>query len=251
MITDDIGPIWAEKISDAFVEWAEEQRLSRSIKIQPFNPEPYVEGAFYEAGSLQLLELGALLGLEVSFNIRNKEAEAWIQKYSGDQIKYISATNRAAIRLIKLRAFQEGLTVQQQQKLIKDHIGLLPRHVVAVNNYYDVLIRSGEGEETAKRLASKYGAKLVRYRANMIGVSESMSASNNGIRITNESAVKRGILSKDEYWQEWVASGLKNVCEQCKAANGTHAEIGGTYPNGSMGPPIHPHDHCSVIIVRK
>lgn len=250
-IIEDIGLKWANRIAKAFIAWAEAEAVSRELKISPFDPEPQLTLAFYEAGEAQLAVLGKLLGTGVKFDLRSKEAEAWIKKYSGEQIKYISQANKLAIRQIKLRAFQDGLTIQQQRAMIKQYIGLLPQHVIAVGNYQDGLIKTGMDKANAEKLAAKYREKLLRYRANMIAETEGMAASNNGARISNESAVKRGILDPDIYEQEWVASGLKNVCDKCKAANGTRAPIGGKFPNGSMGPPIHQHDHCGVIIVRK
>jgi hypothetical protein len=250
-IIEDIGLKWAKRIALAYLLWAESEQKSREIKITPFDPEPQITLAFYEAGEAQLAVLGKLLGMGIKFDLRSKEAEAWIKEYSGEQIKYISEANQLAIRQIKLRAFQEGLTIQQQHKIIKQHIGLLPQHVVAVGNYQDRLISSGMDRATAEKLSAKYREKLLRYRANMIAETEGMSASNNGARSSNESAVKRGILSDKEYEQEWVASGLRNVCDKCKDANGKRAPIGGTFPNGSQGPPIHPHDHCGVVIARK
>lgn len=251
MSIESIGLKWSRRIALAFHEWADQEQKSRAIEIKPFDPSPFIEGAFLEAGEAQLGELGKLLGMSVKFDLRSPEAEAWIKKYSGEQIKYISKANQAAIRQIKLRAFQEGLTIQEQKQLIKQYIGLLPQHVIAVGNYQDGLIASGTSNDEAQRLAATYSKKLLNYRAKNIAVTEGMMATNEGVRQTNESAVKRGIIDKDEYEQQWVMTGLKNVCDPCKAANGTRAPIGGTFPNGSRGPPIHPSDHCNVILVRK
>jgi hypothetical protein len=143
------------------------------------------------------------------------------------------------------------MTIPEQRKLIKQYIGLLPQHVVAINRYEEGLRKSGMDSNAVDKLTEKYRKKLLNYRANMIGVTEGMAASNEGIRSANEDAMRRGILPADKYEQVWLASGLKNTCDQCMAANGTTAPIGGTFPNGSRGPPIHPHDHCTVVIRRK
>jgi hypothetical protein len=250
-LAEEIGLKWAKRIAKAYLIWAESEQKSRTIDIKPFDPETQITLAFYEAGESQLIDIGKLIGAGVKFDLRSKEAEAWIKDFSAKEIKYINSANRAAIRQIKLRAFQEGLTIQEQRVMIKEFIGLLPKHVIAVGNYKDGLLKSGMDEATAQRLAAKYREKLLRYRANMIAETEGMSASNEGIRQTNLDAVKRGIISKDEYEMEWVASGLRNVCSRCQDANGKRAPIGGKFPNGSMGPPIHPHDHCGTVLVRK
>lgn len=250
-LAEEVGIKWAERIAEAFEEWARAEQRKRTIKISPFDPEPQITLAFYDAGESQLTDIGKLIGMGVKFDLRSPEAEKWIKKFSADQIKYISRTNQLAIREIKLRAFQDGITVQAQRDLIKKHIGLLPQHVIAVGNYEDGLRKSGMDKAAIDNLAGKYRNKLLNYRAKMIGVTESMTASNEGIRQTNINAVERGILKKDKYEQEWVISGLKNVCDRCRAMSGARAPIGGKFPNGSMGPPIHPHDHCGTVLVRK
>lgn len=251
MITDEDRTRWNEEAAASFLLWASAERKSKSIKITQFDPSHVIKKVFYEAGDAQLDVLSEEFGVGYRFDLRSAEAEAWISEYSGQQIKYISATNRAAIQQIKLIAFQEGMTIPEQRRLIKQHIGLLPQHVVAVKRYETGLMDAGMDDGSVNRLTEKYRKKLLDYRANMIGVTEGMTASNEGIRKANEDAMKRGILPTDEYEQVWVASGLPNTCDQCIAANGSTALIGGTFPNGSRGPPIHPHDHCTVVIRRK
>ena len=251
MIADEDRTRWNEGAAASFLLWASAERKSKSIKITQFDPSHVIKKVFYEAGDAQLDVLSEEFGVGYRFDLRSAEAEAWISEYSGQQIKYISATNRAAIQQIKLIAFQEGMTIPEQRRLIKQHIGLLPQHVVAVKRYETGLMDAGMDDGSVNRLTEKYRKKLLDYRANMIGVTEGMTASNEGIRKANEDAMKRGILPTDEYEQVWVASGLPNTCDQCIAANGSTAPIGGTFPNGSRGPPIHPHDHCTVVIRRK
>lgn len=245
MIAEEIGLKWAKRISKAYQEWAKAERTKKSMKISPFDPEPQITLAFYDAGENQLSEIGKFVGMRVKFDLRSPEAEAWIEKYSADEVKYISAANKAAIRQITLKAFQDGLPVQQQRKLIKEYIGLLPNHVIAVGNYRDGLIKAGTDEATADRLAAKYREKLLRYRANMIAETEGMAASNAGVTQTNLNAIERGIIKKGEYEEEIVASGLKNVCDKCNGLNGTRYAIG-------RGPvlPLHPHCHCGKVLVK-
>jgi hypothetical protein len=251
MITDEDRAGWIGEAAASFLLWASAERKSKSVKITQFDPSHVIKKVFYEAGDAQLDVLSEEFGVGYRFDLRSAEAEAWISEYSGQQIKYISATNRAAIQQIKLIAFQQGMTIPEQRKLIKQYIGLLPQHVVAVKRYETGLRDAGMDEGSISRLTEKYRKKLLNYRAKMIGVTEGMAASNEGIRKANEDAMKRGILPADKYEQVWIASGLPNTCDQCIAANGTTAPIGGTFPNGSRGPPIHPHDHCTVIIRRK
>ena len=123
--------------------------------------------------------------------------------------------------------------------------------MIAVDTYQQGLLDQGMDAAEVERLADRYRAKLLTYRANMIAVTEGMTAANEGNRETNRSAVERGIIDPDEYEQQWIASGLSNECEDCDDANGTRADIDGTFPNGTHGPPLHPHCHCNAILVRR
>ena len=249
---ETIGLIWAAKISDAFTKWAKQEQKSRTIKITPFDPSLLIDGAFYEAGKVSLTEMGKLLGMGVRFDLRSKEAESWISNYAADQIKYISTTQQQAIRQIKLRAFQEGLTIQEQRTLIKQNIGLLPQHIIAVQNYKDSLVDLDQA--TVDQMGNRYANHLLNYRANMIGITEGMSASNNGRRISNEDAVDRGILDPGEVEQKWVTSKLGNVCDECRKMDGKKTDIGGTFATdeGTLdGPPLHPHCKCGTVLVKK
>jgi hypothetical protein len=249
--TERIGMKWAKTISRQFVLWAAQEKKSRSIKIKPFDPTPQITLAFYESGAAQLEDIGKLIGMGVNFDLKSPNAIAWIKEYSASQIKYIGDAQKLAIRQIKMRGLDKGLSPQEQIKLIKQHIGLLPQHVVAVDTYRQGLLDSGMDQISVERLADKYRAKLLTYRANMIAVTEGMTAANEGNRETNRSAVERGIIDPDEYEQQWIASGLGNICDDCDEANGTRADIDGTFPNGTIGPPLHPHCHCNAILTKR
>lgn len=244
-----VGDEYAVQISEAFQKCAEDAQAAYP-KIIPFDPTPIILAALIAAAEAQTVELESLLEVKIKYDLISPEAIAWAKKYGAAQVKYVNVGTRAAIRQITLRGLQDGLSPQAQKKAIKQIVGLLPQHAIAVRNYRDQLIKTGMDEVSIDRLSAKYTKKLLNWRARNIGLTESHTAANEGMRRANEGAVKRGILSKDEYEQEWVASGLKNVCDKCKAANGSRAPIGGTFPNGSRGPPIHPSDHCGVILVR-
>jgi len=245
-----IGDEYAVKISEAFQKWAEEAQAAYP-QIVPFDPTPIILAAMLAAGEAQTAELAALLEVKIEYDLISPEAIAWAKKYGADQVKYVHAGTKAAIRQITLSGLRDGLSPQAQRKAIKQLVGLLPQHVIAVQNYRDQLFKSGMDEASVDRLAAKKIKKLLNWRASNIGLTESHTSANEGMRRANEDAVKRGVLDPKEYEQEWVVSGLKNVCEKCLAMSGKRAPIGGTFSNGSRGPPIHPSDHCGVVLVRK
>ena len=246
-----IGDKWARTISKEFQAWAAKEKKSRTFRIKAFYPTPQLTLAFYEAGEAQLVDLGKILGMGVSFDLKSPEAIAWIEKYGASQVKYVNATTKVTIRQISNLGLSQGLSPAEQSKLIKQYVGLLPQHAIAVQTYQDGLLRSGTDEITVQRLADKYAAKLLKWRADTIGLTESHTATNEGSRQAIENAVDRGVLSKEDWEQEWLVAADDRLCDLCEAMAGTHAEIGGEFPDGSDGPPKHPRCRCNAILSRK
>ncbi len=249
----DVADKWAANISDAFQAWTEDVEINgrSNTPIIRFDPAPYIEGAFYAGGEAQLIELGKMLGTGVTFDLRSPEAEAWIKKYSATEIKYIGAAQKQAIREITLRAFQEGLTAQEQSKLIRKYIGLLPNHIIAVKNYRKAL---GDIDPAlADRLEEKYRKKLLKWRADTIGLSESHYAANMGAYQGTKGAVARGILSPDE-WEEYrIVTRDKRLCARCERVAGEARQLpDGVYKSsGLVIVWLHPRDRCTAGLRRK
>lgn len=249
--TERIGMKWAKTISKEFQDWADTEKKSRKIKIAPFNPKPQLKLAFYEAGASKLDDIGKIVGMGVSFDLKSPEAIAWIESYGSSQVKYVSATTKAAIRQISSNALRNGLSPDETAREIKKIIGLLPRQVLAVQNYQASLIESGMDDSSIQSSVDKYAQKLLRLRADTIGLTESHTATNEGAIQATEGAVERGVLSENEYQLEWLYTSDNRACELCQSYDGTHAPIGGTFPNGMRGPPAHPRCRCTTVIVKR
>ncbi len=248
-----IGDKWAKNISSAFEEWADDvAKNGRSnTKIIRFDPTPMIESAFYEGGEAQLGELGKILGTGIKFDLTSPEAIEWLKKYGAEQIKLIDATTKQTIRQITLQGLQEGLTPQEQSKLIREHVGLLPQHARAVDNYKKSLIDSGMDSANVDKLVAKKIKFYIKWRADTIGLTESHTATNEGCRTATEDAVDRGIISKDEYENEWLTAPDTHRCDKCGGMQGKRAEIGGDFAGDGRGPPKHPRCRCTTIVVAK
>jgi hypothetical protein len=250
-----IGDRYAAQISDSFLAWRdayEAGEVTGTVHIEPFDPSELIRAAYEEAGvagaeAITELVEGPRTGF--AFNLRSPEAEAWIKDYAASEIKYIDAATKQTIRQITLRAFQEGLTPQQQSKLIRQHIGLLPQHAVAVRNYKDSL----EGIDPAlkDRLVDQYRRKLLKWRADTISLSESHSASNEGNRESVRQAVKRNILDPEEYEMELFNHHDKRICAVCDGLRGQRCPLPGGIYGGRSGPPFHPRCRDTEATVRK
>jgi hypothetical protein len=253
--TQDVGDKWAKNIAAAFLKWQEEVELEgrKNFPATPFDPSPFIEEAFLEGGEKQLEEIGKLVGMGVNFDLKSPEAIAWLEKYCGDEIKYIDAGTRAGIRETILRGFQEGLSPNEQIKIIKQNVGLIPQHVQAVRNFEAGLEKLDMDESARKLAVDRYRNKLLRWRAGTIALSEGHKAANEGYREANRGAVRRGILSPDDWEREWLITPDERTCPVCRDLSGARAALpDGQFPgNGGDGPPIHQRDRCTEILVRK
>lgn len=245
-----IGDEYARKISDAFNEWAEDAQGTYP-KLPPFDPTPLIKEAMIEAGNAQARDLSILLDMQIKFDLISPEAIKWAEKYGADQVKYINKSTKAAIRQITVRCLKDGLSPYEQKKAIRRIVGLLPQHAVAVQDYRRDLFASGKDAGQADRLADRYAKKLLNYRAETIGLTESHTATNEGLRRVNSEAVKRGVLKENEYLQEWLTAADRRRCPRCGALQGARAKIDGEFNGGGgRGPPLHPRCRCTVVLVK-
>lgn len=248
-----IGDKYAAQISDAFQAWRDAyEEGSGTVHVEPFDPTELIKACFAEAGvagseAITNLIEGPRTGF--AFDLRSPEAEAWIKNYAASEIKYIDAATRRTIQQITLKSFQEGLTVQEQAREIRKVIGLLPQHVIAVENYRSSL--EGIDPLLKDRMVEQYRVKLLKWRADTIGLTESHTASNEGNRESTRQAVKRGILDPDEYEMELFNHHDKRICSICDGLRGQRCPLPGGVYGGRSGPPFHPRCRDTEVTVRK
>jgi hypothetical protein len=252
--TQDVGDKWARTITEAFLAWQREVEIDgrKNIPATKFDPSPFIEAAFLEGGEAQLEEIGKLVGMGVSFDLKSPEAIAWLEKFCGDEIKYIDAGTKAGIRETILRGFQEGLSPNEQIKIIKQNVGLIPQHVQAVRNFEAGLEKLDMDESARKLAVDRYRQKLLKWRAGTIALTEGHKAANEGYREANRGAVKRGILSPDDWEREWLVTPDERLCPLCRPMSGKRAELpNGQFEGGGDGPTLHPRCRCTEILVAK
>jgi SPP1 gp7 family putative phage head morphogenesis protein len=191
-------------------------------------------------------------GISIIFNKTNPEAVAWVEARCAELItQNIIPESRAAIRDIMLRAFNKGIPPRSAARLIREHIGILPRHAEAVNKYYASLVEE-LGEEEALRLAEKYAQKLINYRAKNIARTETIRASSQGQHELWRQAVEEDLLDPNEWERVWIADETERVCGICQGLEGQRAPMDGPFPGGYMMPPDpHPSCRCAVGLQRK
>jgi hypothetical protein len=251
-----VGDKYAAQISDAFLAWRDAYEAGEPrpgpIMIEPFDPTELIKACFDEAGVAGAEAITELVGgprTGFSFDLRSPEAEKWIKDFCGNEIKYIDSATKQTIKQITLKAFEEGLTPQQQSKLIRQYIGLLPQHAAAVQNFRKSL---GDIDSSlADKMEERYRKKLLKWRADTIALSESHSASNEGNRESVRQATTRGILDPDEYEMEVFNHHDKRICPFCASMTGKRCPLPGGQYGGRSGPPFHARCRDTEVTVRK
>jgi hypothetical protein len=239
-----IGDKWARKIEKGFLQWIEDNEDKKPDEWGKFNLKPFIQGAFEEATGVAESQFSDM-GIGMKFNLRSPLAENWIRLRAAQDIQYIDATSKKAIRQIILRGFEEGITHQKQAQLIRQYIGLDPRRATALENYEKALIESGASPQAIEKAVLKYRKKLIADRAEVIALTEGHMASNEGYRQANEEAVRRGIIDPNEYERYWMVTRDKRLCPLCEARAGDTAPIGGQFSKGGNGAPLHPRCRCT------
>jgi hypothetical protein len=176
---------------------------------------------------------------QIDFARVDLAAANWAARQWRDSWVGVSDETQRAIRAIIARAPVEGITIDQQARLLRQIIGLNARQAAAVVNRYDALIRQWQaGRITAAQVESRitrYEAQLLRQRATMIARTETLNAARASQLLAWQEAQAAGLISQDAMW-EWGAAA--DACDICAELDGT------TYMMGDPGPDTHPQCRC-------
>lgn len=198
-------------------------------------------------------------GMKISFDQTNPVAVDWVKAHAAELVtQNVIPTSQEAIRAIIQRSFEQGITASDAARLIREHIGILPRHADAVERYRQALIKrfKDQGslvwEADSTRLAGRYAQQLINYRAKNIARTETIRASNQGQKELWSQAVDEELLAPAEWEREWIADETETTCEICQGLDGKRAPLlNGTFPGGyDMPPDPHPSCRCGVGLVR-
>lgn len=208
--------------------------------------------AFETAGTQARDSLQEQLGAElrVGFDILNPEALDWIRERGGELITSFGESSLQAIRSMITSAYRSGATPAELASTIRESgIGLTERQLKALENYRAGLKASTQKlseSEIASRVET-YGERLLRQRARLIARTETLRAAAEGNRELWRQAKAKGLIG-DDAEVEWNTTGQENVCPECDELDGETAPVGGTFPGGIEGPPLHPACSCVLIM---
>ncbi len=214
---------------------------------------------------------------DLHFDLVNPEAVRWAKQASSKLIANISKETREAIRVIIMRAFTEGIPVDQLTRMLMPMIGLTDQSTHAVLNlrramigYKDIQGRmiggpgrkiwagktairvplEGASQELILKRMREYSGRLLRQRARMIARTETIGASNEGQRLLWKQAVGRGLLNED-MGREWITTPDERLCYICESLHGEVVGLDEPFSVGVIGPPAHVGCRCCTGLTRK
>jgi hypothetical protein len=144
-----------------------------------YDIDPELRSVLFKAGAVAARQL-LPKGIKISFDQTNPAAVEWVRAHAAELVtQNIIPTTQESIRKILTRAFEEGITPADAARLIREYIGILPRHADAVEKYRQALIKKFRDdykyvtwESDSARLAGRYAQQLINYRAKNIARTE-------------------------------------------------------------------------------
>ncbi len=256
----ELGAI-GKTITQVFTESATvaAKRLGEQLGFNPI---------VYEGGVPPKPPTGGLVGM---FDLRNLEAEKWIEQYVGDEITLITEETKQAIRSIILDGAQNGRAPRETARDIRQHIGLTDRDAKAVLNYrakLEGMMLDGKSPfstvkltpEKIDSLVEKYSKKKLRERSETIARTETIKASNMGQQNIWRDAVSQGLLPQTVR-RKWSTAEDERVCSWCGPLDGTIVGMEETFTitasktensqkitYAELTPPLHPQCRCSMVL---
>lgn len=180
-----------------------------------------------------------------AFNLRgaNVAAQHTAAEQAARLVTNVSASTRAAIRLLVVRAFAEKLTVAELTDLIRETIGMTEAQAQATMTYKRSLKDAGVGKERIKLLVERDRAKKLRQRASNIARFEVMDALNTAQlnRWQSEGQSKRAT-------KEVIVTPDERLCDTCASTDGKRYKLDAVITRGRKNPPFHPRCRCAIAL---
>lgn len=220
-----------------------------SLNFGEYDPTKRLLKIYLISGRLTAKNISDVAG---NFKFDDPKALEWIKKYSAEDVVGITKESKNAIREILYKGFSEGIPPKQQALLIKNVIGLDTRRVRAVLNYVDGLLEAGFSAEDVEKRAAKYSEKLLRKRAEVIAINETLVASAEGHYKAVYNAYDSGILDKT-YVEYRIVTPDERLCPICRQYEGEIREIpNGSYAStGNHTPKMHIRCRCVAGIKKR
>lgn len=216
-----------------------------AIVFKPWQPEALLR----EAYSKSYARAGVTKSLdETSFTMPNPAAEAWLLKYSSQEVTMVTESERKCVQAILAQGLNSKQTNKRIAQDLKQTLGLNEPQAKAWLKYCDNLRAQGMPKHKVDKLGDAYRNRLLRRRAETVALTESHTATNRAFSDSVKEQYRTGLLD-DSFELVWMAARVR-LCDKCGTMDGKTAPIGTMDFGGHGIPPLHPRCRC-VVVVRK
>ncbi len=197
------------------------------------------------------------LGLERTFTVKAEDpvgsaAIEFLRTRSARLVKDVTDQQRAALRRVLSRAFEEGRDPANTLESIMRSLGQTERDAEAADRRYRAAKDAGVSETRARRIAGGYARERKAQRAKVIARTETAAAQNVGQSTAWTAALQAGQLPENTR-REWVAVLDQRTSELCQSLDGTTVGMGELFQteDGQFfeHPPAHPNCRSTVVLV--
>lgn len=200
---------------------------------------------------------------EATFDKKNPVAIAFAERHAAEKITQITEQSRLAVRSVITEAFRDGITTQDQARLIKNIVSLSERDALAVQNLRTRMLASpgrvvqagkvavrvpplGASVQQLDRATGAYASRLLKSRAENIARTETMTVANIGQQQYWQQQVSKGKLNRDAM-RELIITPDERLCPICSAMAGQIVRIDQHFDKGE--PPFHQRCRCTHGLV--
>lgn len=251
----------------------------RAVGLDPasFRPFDKTFQAAYEAGGIATADL-APARLQFQFNIRNPAAEDWLRRYSSKLITEVFDDQRQMIRNFLTDGLARGANPRQTaldlvgrigrnglrqggvigltetqmrwylnyaHELIDDPKATLKR-ALRDKRFDKLILRYAKSDdlippETAAKMLRAYQNRALRYRAETIARTETLTALHQAQNQAIEQMIQSGAVTRDQVKSIWRATKDNRVREAHRDLSGRSAPFGAAF-HSELGPIRFPGD---------
>ncbi len=204
-----------------------------------------------------VLQPKPLAGVFGRFDGVNPRAVEWARAKSATLVQQVSETFKETVRTVIAEGIDEGITVRETARRLREDLGLTRSQSQSVRNFRRRLVEQGVPRETVQARTGRFASKVLRRRSLNIARTETIDAAFQGRQELWLQARDRGLIDEQTVRRRWIVTpddrldrriclpmpGLpenQNVGLQELFTTGDGRQV--------LGPTAHPQCRCDVVL---
>ena len=197
----------------ANVEAGRVGRVVRQLDVKTFVEDDLLPTMSFLVEAYEAGRVAKKLSLDLKTT--NPKALLAAERQAAELLTSVNDETKQTIRDLIARAYREQMTPRDVARLIRSVIGLNDRQSTALFNYRQGLVEDERPPDQVERMTERYGAKLLRQRADTIAQHEVHGASVRGQKDLWLEGISEGRIDAGTARRIWIAN--VGACEWCEA----------------------------------